>query len=102
PMSDWKGFCAAVLFFVAGAATGGAQDHQEKVRVTIAVAGIDGGRWILTGVKGVDGDAQLGAIVGGALKAGSFPSDWRTRDDFKLAVGDRWAWLADRLEKRGV
>ncbi len=101
-MSGWKGFCLAVLGFVVGATIACAQDHQEKVKVAIAVADAGGGKWTFTIMQSVNGDAQLGVIVAGALKTGSFPTDWRTRDEFKLALGDRWAWLSDRLEKRGV
>lgn len=92
----------AVLGFVLGAAMAGAQDHQEKVKVAVAVADAGGGRWILTGAQSLDGDPQLGAIVAGALKTESFPPNWRTREEFKIATGERWAWLNDRLEKRGV
>lgn len=102
-MSEWKVVGLAVLVFVIfGAAIACAQDHQEKVVVAIAVVDAGGGKWTFTTVQSVDGDTQLGAIVAGALKTGSFPSDWRTRDEFKIAAGERWAWLADRLEMRGV
>ncbi|HEY4247945.1 MAG TPA: hypothetical protein VGM64_13915 [Lacunisphaera sp.] len=101
-MSDWKGFCLAAFVFIVGATFARAQDHQEKVKVVIIVADAGGGKWSFTTVQSVNGDALLGAMVAGALKSASFPHDWRTRGDFKMAIGDRWAWLADRLEKRGV
>ncbi|MEO6995189.1 MAG: hypothetical protein ABI273_16405 [Lacunisphaera sp.] len=101
-MRDWKVLCLMALVYVAGATIAGAQDHQEKVKVAMAVTDVGGGKWRFEAVQSMAGDARLAAIVAGALQTGSFPRGWQARDDFRIAAGERWAWLADRLEKRGV